>query len=209
MSPTCVAVSSAFFNAKTEVRAATRSSRIFASTFRISSVIPSLKYSWSPSGLRSSNGSTAIDGRGSASGSENASVTSADRSDVPESASAPVPRRPAHQAPAANSTTPASASRPAGQRLLAGSATIASISPGAAASILFMPPGASSNAQASTIATGNPRIRRATTNGTKVSGSRIASASGSATWMRPNATAPYTADTLKTLRRFSSAKNCW
>ena len=47
--------------AKEEVRPATFKSLTFASEFRISSEMPSEKYSWSLSGDISANGSTAID----------------------------------------------------------------------------------------------------------------------------------------------------
>src|SRR5262245_20724495 len=48
-------------NEKAEVRAATRKSGVGASALRISSVIPSQKYSLSLSGLIVTNGSTAMD----------------------------------------------------------------------------------------------------------------------------------------------------
>ncbi|MGW8283284.1 MAG: hypothetical protein ACWGON_08295, partial [Gemmatimonadota bacterium] len=62
------------------------------------------------------------------------------------------------QPPSASARMPARASSPDGHRLAAGCATIASISPVAAASVFRIPSGVLSNAQASTTAIGNPRI---------------------------------------------------
>jgi len=53
---------SPFLKAITELREITLSERIFESWMMTSSVIPSAKYSFSGSGLRFTNGSTAIDG---------------------------------------------------------------------------------------------------------------------------------------------------
>ena len=47
--------------ANDEVREATSRSGVRASAFRISSVSPSANHVWSPSGLKSANGRTAID----------------------------------------------------------------------------------------------------------------------------------------------------
>ena len=122
---------------------------IFTRTLRISSVIPSLKYSLSPSGLMSANGSTAIDGRGSSERSvENEAWFRRRRRSLPRQSGADC--RPTHHAPATRAPTPASAISPAGQRLDAGRETIASISPGAASPVFCMPSGVTSNAQART-----------------------------------------------------------
>ena len=138
-------------------------------------MIPSLKYSWSCSGLMSANGRTASEGRGSFGvgvSQRRIGVRSRPRWLVVRRAVC----RPAHQAPATSAATPTSARRPAGQRFEAGRATISSISPGAAGSVRCTPSGVTSNAQASTSASGKPSSRRPTMNGRKVSGSRSAPA---------------------------------
>ena len=62
-------------NANDELRAATRSPRTWLSTVMISSVTPSAKYSFCGSGLRLTNGSTAIDGPGAAADGGRASAS--------------------------------------------------------------------------------------------------------------------------------------
>ena len=54
--------SARFLNANVEVRAATRNPGTCVSSLMISSAMPSQKYSWSCSGLMSTNGNTATDG---------------------------------------------------------------------------------------------------------------------------------------------------
>ncbi len=133
-----------------EVRATTCSSGLFASRFSSSSEMPSLKYSWSLSGDMSANGSTAID---------------ADTGPAARSApTAGADCLPTYHVPASSAVMPTSASTPAGQRFEAGAAMISVSSPGAASAVRRTPSGVSSNAHASTTATGKPSSRMSATN---------------------------------------------
>jgi len=209
-SPTSLRSVSRPLKANAEVRAVTLNSVIFASTLRISSVIPSLKYSWSPSGLMSANGRTAIDGRVSSARSVIASRISGAASVRGASVSTELApdRWPANQTPPNRAANPATASSPAGHRFEAGSEAILASSPGPACSVRRMPSGVTSSAQARTRVSGKPNRTMAVINGMNVSGSPKPSFNRSAIWSNTNDIAPYTAATLNTFRLFSSANSC-
>jgi hypothetical protein len=161
----------------TEVREVTLSSGTFVSWVIRSSCRPSAKARLSSVPARSANGRTATAWRdigaeatapGPPAAATDVSVAapateaSAAGAAPPSGPAPPVDRSPIQTAPT-NRPVAASAASPAGQRRLAGCATIAVSSPASADSVRRIPSGVDSNAQASTTATGKPTSSRTAT----------------------------------------------
>ena len=98
---------------------------------------------------------------------------------------------------------------PAGQRFPPGWAAMSSSSRVSASPERRTPVGVRSNAQAKTMVSGKPSTSSHTTSVTVQSGSDMRGRITSAASITANETAPYTAMTRNTRRRFISAKNLW
>ena len=188
----------------TEVREITFRDRILESCVSRSSCTPSVKPWVSGSPLVFRNGRTAIEVLWSPSAGEPDAAGGASAEDE----AGPRLER-AIQPPAIRAAVPASARIPDGQRRPRGAETIWVISPGSASDVRRIPSGPVSKAHAMTSAMGNPSRQTSAMPRTTASGSSIAGTRISATCRTPKHTAPYTAATLNTFRRLSSANRRW
>ncbi|MFT3912671.1 MAG: hypothetical protein QM704_00890 [Anaeromyxobacteraceae bacterium] len=154
-------------NWKDEVRPATRRPFTRASASRISSAMPSEKYSWSLAGLRSAKASTATDGGPSALAGPAAAVV----------AGARCPRQKNQATPGAPSRSPA-ATRSTSARVRGRGSAVSTR------------PARTSKIQASTRVIGNPSPSATTVAPRTQSGSPSPCMMGSATWSTAKATRP-------------------
>ena len=182
-------------NPKDVVREATSRPSMRTSTFRISSAMPSEKYSWSPSADRSANGSTAIEFSAAPSSIASSSTTAT--------------------ASAASSGTSRSTAMLATARTKRTIMTVLMRLPvcgviDASRSISFSsftPSGVSSKIQEKTTTNGNPSISIAMRNRNHSCGTFIASNNNSAACKINQEATTYTAATFVTFLRLSSCRN--